>query len=406
MTAQSTPDPESFQKILSNALIVQESGMDAESLSAIVELQRSIATGKLDVDGAMNLIAARARKVSNATGIAIGLLKGDQLIYRAGSGSASTYVGQHVVATLCVSSHNLPSGEILRVENTQTDSRIEAAICRQLGAQSLLILPIYHDRAVVGVLDVLFNEPHAFGRREVLSYRLMAGLVGEAMSYAGRPEQTKALAANLSSKEESVEQIRPQMNRSLIDGGGVSSAVNNRARCPACGNFIAKAGSLPPTGKSVWAVLKRAKLVPLNDGQWKTAVAVAVVLLMAFWISYRVRHSVSPFGASGPQRLDASERPMLLLPAKPVLANNIPQQQTTQIKDGRWVRVGANELDYVTQDVTVRHFSRRHGPQRELNRNGQVSYVSDDVTVRYFTSKHPVARPPSPDESIAHPLPR
>ncbi len=405
MTAQSTPDPESFQKILSNALLVQESGMDTESLSAIVELERLIATGKLDVDGAMNLIAVRARRVANATGIAIGMLKGDQLIYRAGSGSASTYVGQRVVATLCVSSHNLPSGEILRVENTQTDSRIEAAICRQLGAQSLLILPIYHDRAVVGVLDVLFNEPHAFGRREVLSYRLMAGLVGEAMSFAGRPEQTKALAADLSSVEESVGQIRSQLNSSLINGG-VSSAANNRAVCPACGNFVTKAGSLPAARRSAWAVLMRAKRVQLNNGHWKTAVAVAVVLLMAFWISYRVRHSVSPFGASAPQSSDAVERPMLLLPAKRVLANNISQQQTTQIEDGRWVRVGANELDYVTQDVTVRHFSRRHAPQRELDSNGQVSYVSDDVTVRYFTSKHPAARPPRPGESAAQPLPR
>ena len=275
MTAQSTLDPESFQKILSNALLVQESGMDTESLSAIVELERSIATGKLDVDGAMSEIAVRARKVANASGIAIGLLKGDQLIYRAGSGSASTYVGQHVVATLCVSSQNGPSGEILRVENTQTDSRIEAAICRQLGAQSLLILPIYHDRAMVGVLYVLFNEPHAFGRREVLSYRLMAGLVGEAMSYAGRSEQTKVLAVNLPSVEESPGENKPHLNSSLINGGGVSRVTNDSAICPACGNFVAKAGSLPPTRKSVWAVLKRAKPVPLNDGQWKTAVAVA-----------------------------------------------------------------------------------------------------------------------------------
>jgi putative methionine-R-sulfoxide reductase with GAF domain len=406
MTAQSTLDPESFQKILANALLVQESGMDTESLSAIVEVERSIATGKLDVDGAMNLIAVRARKVANATGIAIGLLKEDQLIYRAGSGSASTYVGQHVVATLCVSSHNLPSGEILRVENTQTDSRIEAAICRQLGAQALLILPIYHDRAVVGVMDVLFNEPHAFERREVLSYRLMAGLVGEAMSYAGRPEQTKALAANLSSMEESLGQIRPQSNRSLIDGGGVSSAANNRAICPACGNYVAKAGSLPAARKSPWAVLKRAKRVPLNKGQWKTAMAVAVVLLMAFWISYRDHHPALPFGASAPHRLDAIEGPILLLPTKRVLAKNSSQQQTTQIGNGRWVRVGANELDYVTQDVTVRHFSRRNTPQRELDRNGQVTYVSEDVTVRYFTPKHPVTRPPSPAESAAQPLPR
>ncbi len=407
MTANSTPDPESFQKLLSNAFLVQESGMDPDWLSAIVELGRSIATGRLDEDGAMNLIAVRARRVANATGIAIGLLKGDQLIYRAGSGSGSTYVGRHVVATLCVSSHNVPSGEILRVENTQIDSRIEAAICRQLGAQSLLILPIYHDRALVGVLDVLFNEPHAFGRREVLSYRLMAGLVDEAMSYAGRPEQTKVLAANLSSMGENVGQTRPQLNMSLIDGGAVSSAANNPAIGPASGDFIAKAGSLPLPRQSVWAVLKRAKRVPLYKGRWEAAIAVAVVLVMACWISYRHRHPVSPFGASVPQRSNAVERQMPSLPMERFLANSTSLPQTAHsLEDGRWVQVGANELDYVTSDVTVRHFTRKHAPQRVVGGDNQVSYISDDVTVRYFMPQHPVARPPSPAESAAQRVPR
>ena len=61
------------------------------------------------------------------------------------------------MAARCLSAHNTASSELLRVEDAQTDKRIEAAICRQLGAQSLLFLPIYHDRAVAGVLDVLFS---------------------------------------------------------------------------------------------------------------------------------------------------------------------------------------------------------------------------------------------------------
>jgi hypothetical protein len=82
------------------------------------------------------LLDQRARNVANATGIAVGLLKGDELVYRAGSGIGVTYVGQHVMATLCASTHNASTREILRVENVQTDRRIEAAICRQFGVHS------------------------------------------------------------------------------------------------------------------------------------------------------------------------------------------------------------------------------------------------------------------------------
>jgi GAF domain len=415
MIAHSTLDPEAFQNLLSNAFLVQESGMDPESLSAIVELQRSIAMGELDVDGAMDLIVVRARNVADASGIAIGLLTGDQLVYRAGSGSAAAYVGEHVMATLCVSAHNAASGEILRVENTQTDARIEAAICRQFGAQSLLILPIYHGRAVAGVLGVLFNEAHVFLQREVRSYRLMADLVGEAMSYATRTEQKKALAADLSTMRRNIGQIRPQIKQALNDGGSVPSAATSRAICQACGNPIAEARNLPALRQSPWVVSKRAKRVPLYKGRWETAVAVAALLVIACWIAYRDRRPALPFGASALQ-ISNVEQQIPFEPAKRVLANSTSEPQTMlDLKEEewkaartmpKWVWVGNTELDYVTQDVTVRYLTPKHAPQRVLDRNEQVRYISEDVTVRYFTPKHAVSSWQRPIGSTARPVDR
>ena len=103
------------------------------------------------------------------------------------AGAPQRTVGLRVMATLCVSAHDSKNGEILRVENAQADERIEAAICRQFGAQALLILPIYRGRIVAGVLEVLSDETHVFQNPEVRSYRLMVALVEEAMSRAVRP---------------------------------------------------------------------------------------------------------------------------------------------------------------------------------------------------------------------------
>src|SRR5438132_5917746 len=163
-----------------------------QSLSTIVAVQRLIATDDVDVDGAMALIADQARNVANADGVAIGLLEGDNLVYRAGSGGAAAYIGRYVKATLSVAH---ASGEILRVENTQTDARIEAAICRQFGAKALLIVAICRGRAVVGAIEILFSDAHPFQDREVRTYQLMAGLVAEAMSHGGQLELEQGLAA-------------------------------------------------------------------------------------------------------------------------------------------------------------------------------------------------------------------
>ena len=103
MTGQPPFDLESFQSLLSDAYAAPESGASASSLTAAVELQRKIAIGELDADCAMDLVAVRAREVARATGIVVGLLKGGQLVYRAGSGSGVAYVGKQMMGTFSVS---------------------------------------------------------------------------------------------------------------------------------------------------------------------------------------------------------------------------------------------------------------------------------------------------------------
>ncbi len=206
MSTHFTLDRESFQNLLARASLAQEY-LDSQkatrpavdlppkpaigeqpkeaipvdyirSLSAIGAVQRSIATDDVDVDGAMALIADQGRNVANANGVAIGLLEGDNLVYRAGSGGAATYIGRHVKATLSVSR---ASGEILRVENTQTDARIEAAICRQFGAKALLIVPICCGRAVAGAMEILEAE-----RGELSLFRRSAAVAAMIAQAANR----------------------------------------------------------------------------------------------------------------------------------------------------------------------------------------------------------------------------
>src|SRR6202043_4017272 len=180
---------QALQQLFANAFAVQESQIDPKSLADIMEVQRSIARGTLDLDGAMRHIVESARNVANATGVAIGLLNGGRLTYRAGSGSSAAYIGEQVTASLTVSANTRTSREILRVENAHTDTRIEADICRQFGANALLILPIYHDQALAGVLEVLFSEAHVFQESEVRTYRLMAEQIEAAMLQAAPQEQ-------------------------------------------------------------------------------------------------------------------------------------------------------------------------------------------------------------------------
>ena len=195
MTSPSNVSRETFQQFLASAFAVQQSQISRQCLSDIMDLQRSIASGKLDLDGAMNHVVASARDIANASGVAIALLKGDRLTYRAGTGTSAALVGRHVTASLTGSARTDANREILRVEDAQTDRRVVASICRQFDAHALLILPIYHEGAVAGVFQILFSAAHAFQEDEVCTFRLMAEQIEAALHHVAEIEREQTLAS-------------------------------------------------------------------------------------------------------------------------------------------------------------------------------------------------------------------
>ena len=446
MFIYSSLDRTPFQKLLANAFAVQQSQMDKQWLSAIVEVQGLIARRELDVDGTMQLIVDRAQTVANATGVAIALFKAHQLVYRAGSGSATDYVGRHVTATLSVPADNTGGREILRVEDAETDTRIQAEICRQFGAKSLLILLIYHEQSVAGVLEVFFSEAHAFQDCEVRAYRLMAGLIGEAMSQATHVEREKTSTAprwaipkpavpNPAVSDPAVPNIvqqSPAQRAEVLNHTGSTPDVDRRAIQQPCEATTAVDGKLSiqrqpavlaatlmqqakrapavlaatlmQQAKRARAVLaatlmQQAKRAPWGGRRWNVAAAaVAAVLLLTSWFVYNNRRPASSF------RPSSAQAPIVVEPQAPVLrvqqetGKGTPRLQpaTDLVKPAgtgrtslRRVRIGENEVDYIGDDVTVRHFTPKPKPptRRVRVQASEVAYIGDDVTVRYFKPK-------------------
>ena len=431
MFIYSSLDRTPFQKLLANAFAVQQSQMDKQWLSAIVEVQGLIARRELDVDGTMQLIVDRAQTVANATGVAIALFKAHQLVYRAGSGSATDYVGRHVTATLSVPADNTGGREILRVEDAETDTRIQAEICRQFGAKSLLILLIYHEQSVAGVLEVFFSEAHAFQDCEVRAYRLMAGLIGEAMSQATHLERektstaprwaiTKPAVPDPAVPDPAVPNIvqqSPPQRAEVLNHTGSAPDADKRAiqqPCEATKAVDGKlsilrqpavlAATLMQQAKRAPAVLaatlmQQAKRAPWGGRRWNlAAAAVAAVLLLTSWFVYNNRRPASSFRPSTAQAPNVVEPQAPVLRVKQESGKGTPRLQpaTALVKPAgtgrtslRRVRIGENEVDYIGDDVTVRHFTPKPKPptRRVRVQASEVAYIGDDVTVRYFKPK-------------------
>jgi GAF domain len=426
MFIYSSLDRNALQKLLANAFAVQQSQMDKQWLSAIVEVQGLIGRRELDVDGTMQLIVDRAQTVANATGVAIALFKGHQLVYRAGSGSAADYVGRQVMATLSVPADTTGGREILRVEDVETDTRIQAEICRQFGAKSLLILLIYHEQSVAGVLEVFFSEAHAFQDCEVRAYRLMAGLIGEAMSQATHLEREKTgtaprpavpnlavsnLAVSNPAVPNIVQQSPPQRTVVLNHTGSTPDADRRAIQqpCQATAAVDGKLSVLKQSAVLATALIQQAKRASWGGRRWNVAAAaVAAVLVLTSWFVYNNRRPASSFRPSAVQAPTVVEPQAPALRVKQVSANGTPTLQPAPVlvkpagtgrASLRRVRVGENEVDYIGDDVTIRYFTPKPKPTTRRVRVGasEVAYIGDDVTVRYFK---PQAAAVPPTQSI------
>jgi hypothetical protein len=409
MCEEPTRDPEFFQTLLESAFAVQECGMNRQSLAAVVELQKSIKAGQLDAEGAMHLITDWARSVANASGVAVGRLNGHQLVYAAGSGSAASFVGRRVMATFIPSAPSQATAEILRVEDTGADGRIEAAICRQLGVKSLLILPVYKERAVAGVLQVLFNEAHAFRDQEVRTYRLLASLVGDALSQNGRLEHKNVAAAKLPVSRPVTVMIAPAAQKRW-NASGPLARIKQGAVCEVCGTAIPEPRHFPALQKlqqTALSVALRAKHAPV----YKLAGLAAVAVLVAVpWILHgnRTPTIMSHLGAPAPQKSNTSELPPPSLAPSPQISSNNASAVPVRYFAPAVLKPASGlhgRVKHFGDDVTVRYFSPEVAVMRTAG-DSEVRRLSDDVTVRYFRPRKATAQRESDGTEVSRQLNR
>ena len=130
------------------------------------------------------LIAKQVEKITKASGVAIGIVEGDELVYRATRGTADDEMGSRVPLASCLSAYCLHSGQILQCSDAKRDTRLRYEHCRLRYVQSLIAVPVYQEGKIAGVLEVRFAEPNSVREHDARSSQLMAGLVSDAIARA------------------------------------------------------------------------------------------------------------------------------------------------------------------------------------------------------------------------------
>jgi putative methionine-R-sulfoxide reductase with GAF domain len=180
-------------------------------LAEIVETQHQIQIGQLESDQAMAIVAQRIARITNARGAAIGILEGDTIRYRAGTGPPALPLGSEVPLENAFCSISVRTGQVLRNPDVSKEFLFDPELCRKREIRSLVAVPIYHDGNIVGALELYFDRVQGFAEQDIHTCQLMAGLVTEAIGRGAESALKNSMAAERSAMLAAIEKLKPNL---------------------------------------------------------------------------------------------------------------------------------------------------------------------------------------------------
>lgn len=190
---RTVPDPEYARAVdyrdripaldLRSQLRVASAGYPGSgSLTVPVTDETDIRPEELNLEPAISTITERARHLTGATGAAIALRAGDEIVCRARTGRTAPDLGVRLQTDTGISAEAVRTGEVMLCHDVEHNPRVDLASCRRLGARSILVSPLRHYRHTLGVFEVLSSAPCAFDRSDVATMQLLSSLMVAAIS--------------------------------------------------------------------------------------------------------------------------------------------------------------------------------------------------------------------------------
>jgi hypothetical protein len=125
----------------------------------------------------IQILAENAQYITGATGAAVAVQSGPEMVCRATSGITAPPLGSRVELASSFSGESVRRDQLLRCDSVESDTRVDAESCRQLGIASLMVMPLHAGRRVAGLFQILSMQPHAFQDRDVSALKRVGAMM-------------------------------------------------------------------------------------------------------------------------------------------------------------------------------------------------------------------------------------
>lgn len=176
------PIPKSERPIAVRAEYAARQNGQEVSVSHSLLNKSDLDLADLDLDPTISLIAERAQAITSATGAALALRRGNEIVCRARAGRTAPDLGVRLQTDSGISAECVRTGEVLLCGDAEDNPQVDRATCRRLGVRSILVAPLRYYRRTLGLFEVLSSAPHAFDQHDAASMQLLAGMTVAAIS--------------------------------------------------------------------------------------------------------------------------------------------------------------------------------------------------------------------------------
>jgi len=135
----------------------------------------------LGVEEWLNPVLERALSATKATGAAIALNEGKEMVCLAAQGTAPD-LGIRLDPQFGFSGMCVRKGRILFCDDAEMDPRVDRAASQRLGARSIIAVPLFDGPKIVGILEVFSATAHAFDDNDIRQLNLLAKMTVEVMA--------------------------------------------------------------------------------------------------------------------------------------------------------------------------------------------------------------------------------
>jgi hypothetical protein len=148
-----------------------------------------------ELDSALQLLMERTQYITGATGAALALPQGEEMVCRASAGASAPAVGARLQVRSGLTGESISRRQLLRCDNAETDPRVNLETCRAVGIASIVVLPLLRRTGEVrGLVELFSDHPYAFEERDLIALERMAELTLTALDLAEQRQHSSPAA--------------------------------------------------------------------------------------------------------------------------------------------------------------------------------------------------------------------